>query len=391
MSTNNTWSGSPAYQGASWIPQPAPWEYIPKWPIPITPQPSPATSPTRSEIHLDLAGNSGSLQARYENTKDQETLTEQSQSEDEEHPVLYIDLPEPGNSDVTQRIGQQTSASSRPVRPTDLPIRPRGNKVDLDENPVVYIDLPETSNSDVCEPRRAETEENPPFIQDTIFYDQFKDRRIQMPNTPIDQNNASTFSSLSSGESLPSQRLLSLQNNLNSPSPEYAGNTATSQSLPSPTEFGSISGHQVTPDEHRFPPHQQIPYPDPPPPYSPVNSQVVTQPPMTTPTMTGMQEHSRTIFITEGMPQNLRTQAPISRKYMFCHHCRFNINSLVIHETGCMTHIWAIILMTFGLFPFVILIYWANWCKYKNHYCPHCHKKIAYVRPCGCERITVIK
>ncbi|XP_059047555.1 DNA-directed RNA polymerase II subunit RPB1-like [Achroia grisella] len=394
-SNNNTWSRNQPPQGISWSPRPEPWEFIPKWPIPTTPHGTPATSPTRSEIHIDLPENSGlQTQANHGSTKDRESLTETIKSEEDEYPVLYIDLPERGHSDVSQRIQEgPSSPPSRPIRPTYLPIRPAGSssKVDLDENPVVYIDLPETSNSDVCEPRRTEAEENPPFIQDTILYDQFKDRRIQIPNTPVDQNTASAYSSLSSGETHSSNRLLTLHNYHSLPSPEYTGNTATTQTVPSPTEFRSITSHQVTPDEHRFPPHMQINYPDPPPPYSPTNNPVILQQPVSSPTSMVLPEHSRTIVITDGSQQHIVPQVPGSRKYIFCHHCRFNINSLVIHETGFITHIWAIVLMMCGMFPFILLIYWGNCCKYKNHYCPHCHKKIAYVRPCGCDRITVIK
>ncbi|KAL4720421.1 hypothetical protein ACJJTC_010877 [Scirpophaga incertulas] len=85
--------------------------------------------------------------------------------------------------------GQQLQASS--------------SKVDLDTNPVVYIELPATNGSDVAEPMTASSE-NEAFVQETIFYDQFKDQRIDMDRTNSEGDSSAACSSQAQHNTRPS-------------------------------------------------------------------------------------------------------------------------------------------------------------------------------------------
>ncbi|RVE44485.1 hypothetical protein evm_010889 [Chilo suppressalis] len=288
-----------------------------------------------------------------------------------DEPMVYIDIPSGSQSSVSQ---PNSIASPRPQQST--------SKQDLGDNPVVYIDLPESSGSDVAERRRVENDES--FVQETIFYDPFKDRRI-VERSESDSSTTSGSADQEDVRPTPPNTLTLGSTNRGYASSSYSNLPA---SFAKETSIYGLS----TPTNG----YNRDDVPDPPPAYtetdtmSPTstNTSGYTGTPTTSPGVavaeTSRQEPPRTQVITSTVASDKIV------KHLFCVYCGIRGPTLVIKEAGYTTHMIAIILAIFGLFPLLILVYCFDFCKYDNHYCKNCNKKIAYELPICCKDLTYV-
>ncbi|XP_063544825.1 uncharacterized protein LOC134752995 [Cydia strobilella] len=303
-------------------------------------------------IYIDVPESSGSDVASPASSRNRK-----SESHSEPDPVIYIDVPESSGSYVAG------PASSRN----------RKSESDSEPDPVIYIDVPDGEGSDVAGPARLEPE--PEYVQETIFYDPFENRRIDRQK-PSDTDTAS-----GAGPSRPTP-----PNTLDvrglSDSSGYGGST----------KEASIYGC----DDFSLSPLPVGQYPDLPPAYSEIDTPHTTHTPQTPPESTPTPpEPPRTVVITQGNYNRPPVESSIGlpspdRKVVYCQHCSQRVHTLVIREIGPITH-WIACFLFIFLMPFVVFVYCTNWFTYKNHYCPNCNKKIGYEMPAMCIRMTYIR
>ncbi|CAD0207018.1 unnamed protein product [Chrysodeixis includens] len=274
---------------------------------------------------------------------------------------------------------QQSSSSSR---------LPQKDDID-DETPVVYIDLPETG-SQVSQSIDTPGSGEPEFIQDTILYDPFENRRIDIPKDDT-RSLSSTASSTSGaggaggggGRYTPQRptrpNYLNLQSQGSSATQSPASASRTPGSIPGAvppimSKESLVYGGQG-PDGFPISPIPISEFPEPPPAYtematprSPTNS--VQEPPRT-----------QVILPGDSPAQYSPTSLPnMDRKNLTCPHCDVRVQTLVIREVGYFTHFIA--LLSFVLcMPFVLVVYFSDWFKHYNHYCPNCNRFIGYELP----------
>ncbi|XP_068627329.1 uncharacterized protein [Battus philenor] len=270
------------------------------------------------------------------------------------------------------------------------PVHSRPNKNNTDDTPVVYIDLPDICESSVLEtPREGNEQREEAFVQDTILYDPFKDRRIELRVTNEDSEDEDT----SRGDAGNEQRAApSPPNTLQLASPGSSSGytssptfgTSMNPNLPAfALKEAGYYGNQPLQDDGF--PLSQIPvadFPEPPPAYTEFDrvempSTVQSAPP-------------RTEVITTVTDPTTTIRPGSDRKLLQCQHCGQRVHSLVVTESGTFTHIIAIIFAILCLIPVVILIYCTDGCKYKNHYCPNCNQLIGYEIPILCQQMAFV-
>ncbi|XP_048002674.1 cell death-inducing p53-target protein 1-like [Leguminivora glycinivorella] len=301
-------------------------------------------------------------QPRHINTDGQKPVSSKKNPDSEPDPVIYIDVPDDDASDVSS------------------PSRIRA-KSDSEPDPVIYIDVPDGEGSDVAGPARPDPE--PEYVQETIFYDPFENRRIdrhKASGTPHSESGA--------GPSRPTP-----------PNTLELRGPSTSSSYPSSPfttpEFLSKESSIYGRDDFTLSPLPLGPYPDLPPAYSEIDTRTPATPQRTEDTPT-TQEPPRTVVITPGS-NNRPPESSMSiglpspdRKVVHCQHCMHRVHTLVIWEVGLLSHIIAFFLFFFVM-PMVVFVYCTNLFKYKNHYCPNCNKKIGYEMPALCVKMTYKK
>ncbi|XP_045525550.1 lipopolysaccharide-induced tumor necrosis factor-alpha factor homolog [Pieris brassicae] len=209
----------------------------------------------------------------------------------------------------------------------------------------VYIDIPGTHNSQQTHPTSQNSsiwladsnnsgrELNQNYVEETIFYDQFEDRRIDVSKTAI--SNA-VFSR---------------------PAPP----------VPSIPRYTPPVEYNTQPDDgFPLPPLPVMDIPDPPPAYTEIDEQRDRNTAPVRPVFRGHQ-------LSGGVP----------RKLITCPFCRTRVYTIVIRESGVLTHVIAAIVF-FICLPIIFCIYLTDFCKYKNHYCPNCNSMIGYEIPLLC-------
>ncbi|KAI5639344.1 LITAF-like zinc ribbon domain-containing protein [Phthorimaea operculella] len=120
-------------------------------------------------------------------------------------------------------------------------------------------------------------------------------------------------------------------------------------------------------------PVNDTPYP---PPYAEIDQNAPV--PQTTP----VTEQPRTQVITITTPTATDAALDSMRKVETCPYCNTTVTTLVIKENGLITHMLALLL--FWTLPLIILYYMFGCCRYRNHYCPSCNRKIGYQYPEYC-------
>ncbi|CAK1549498.1 unnamed protein product [Leptosia nina] len=234
--------------------------------------------------------------------------------------TVYIDIP--GANTSTQ--SQTTNENVREVRPFWTP----------------DVELTQTDVG------RRETSQN--FVEETIFYDPFDDRRIDI--TKCATRPVQVFQTYRAAPSLPS--------------PERS--TAYR-----PTQPYDI---QASDDGFRLPPLPVLDTPEPPPAYTEIDERQRETPIVrTTPVYRG---------------QQLSGESP--RKLIICPCCRMRVYTIVIRESGALTHVIATIVF-FLCLPLVFCVYLTEFFKYKNHYCPNCNNMIGYEIPVMCTEMVYTK
>ncbi|XP_073966336.1 uncharacterized protein [Choristoneura fumiferana] len=314
--------------------------------------------------------------------------------------VIYVDMPEEGSSQVT-----------RPMPGASQSRGPPDKKTDIDDNPVIYIDVPESGCSDVAAP--VEPEAEPAYVQETIFYNPFENRRIDQEKD-ADSMRSSDSDSVGSGTPRPLRPAPGRPtppNTLNLTSPGSSsgyGSTYTTPGLPASMSKEAYVYRQQSPDDFPLSPIPISEFPQPPPAYTEIESPRVGSPvqsgvlPVTVPvSVPPAQEPPRTVVITPGTTdgayrQRIDEPSPIGlpnpfRKVVYCHHCGLRVHTLVIRQTGTATHVVALTALCVGLIPITILVYCTDTCKNKNHYCPNCNKMIGYEVPILCQNMTFTK
>nr|XP_013189878.1 unnamed protein product [Amyelois transitella] len=303
-------------------------------------------------------------------TINQETVKTPDESisyKSDDEPVLYIDMPDHDASDIYVRSDESTSQD--PGRP------PQAASSKGEDEHVVYIDIPECSGSGVSE-RRQELDYGPStsVVQETILYDQFKDRRIDViPQTSLDSPTSSTGSSA---------RLFQRPTPPNSLNLRPAGTANSSLPPITPRQTPTISSYlspnsyrgRTPEDDFRLPPLPVNEFPDPPPAYTEIDfrspvGELETAPAPVANCVTA-QPIQRTRVVLHDVVGNP------NRKFMTCKHCGMTVNSLVIKRTTLETHMLACLLFMFAMFPIILMIYCCDYCKTKVHYCPNCGKEM---------------
>ncbi|XP_063899501.1 uncharacterized protein LOC110382961 [Helicoverpa armigera] len=291
-------------------------------------------------------------------------------------------------SSASRTVNSSQAAPSR----TDETVPP---KQDPDVNPVVYIDLPE-AGSEVSRSIESPGDVEPEFVQDTIMYDPFENRRIDVPK----DDTRSIMSSDSESSYHPPARPAIRPDTLNlvgagSSTPQ----PGTSRQTPGLPSFMSKESQVYGGDGADGFPLSPIPiseFPEPPPAYTEMSPQVATprETPIVEPLRVETPQGPRTQVILPKPPSPVIASSPVGaqnydRKYLICHHCGSRVYTLVVRENGALTHMIACIIF-FLFFPFLICVYCLDFFKYKNHYCPNCNKLIGYETPIVGEKVNYV-
>ncbi|KAJ2942352.1 hypothetical protein O0L34_g15901 [Tuta absoluta] len=278
-------------------------------------------------------------------------------------PVVYIDIPQ-GSSGITDRITEDNSTSFGGSPPG----RPSGCEKD---RPVVYIDIPESNGSDVSQTNHEDTETD--FVQETIFYDQFKDRRIEMRYPESEGSRSPESNRVPYRRPEPPRHL-----NIASPESSGFGSGSSNSSYTQNTYLGKetlVYGHPLRDEFSLSPlPVNDTPYP---PPYEEIDQNAPA-----VPNTTPIAEHPRTQVITVSTPTATDAALDSLRKVETCQHCNTRVTTLVIKENGLITHLVALMLV--WMLPLIVLYYMFGCCRYRNHYCPTCNRRIGYQYPEYC-------
>ncbi|GBP23409.1 hypothetical protein EVAR_22268_1 [Eumeta japonica] len=233
----------------------------------------------------------------------------------------------------------------------------------------------------------------PDFVADTILYDPFEDRRIDVQKSTTSGSDFQSIelSNLSRSPSTPaSPPFVTVSSPAGEPSSSRPGPSATSDagSRDRPPPMLSKEAYvynRQTPQEDgfRLSPLPVSDFPDPPPAYTEIDRVVTVQPTAQAP--------PRTEVVTQqtGLPPAAGVLDP-SRKFLICQHCGNRVHTLVIKESGAATHILAWSCMLLCMFPVTALVYCTNACKYKNHYCPACNRLIGYEVPMLCQPLVKV-
>ncbi|CAH0731105.1 unnamed protein product, partial [Brenthis ino] len=216
--------------------------------------------------------------------------------------VVYVDIPESASSGNNSSVIEGPSRLNPNIKP------------EPDETPEIYIDLPDTGSQSTEDNaiRREEggREENATdFVEETIFYDPFKNRRINIP-----QNDQSTLAGSSNGN---------------------AGSSLESSSQNFMSKESYIYGSERLPVLNSTPERE---FPEPPPAYTEVApiSPIPVSP-----------EPPRTEVIVPN-PQLPTVLSNTDRKLVMCPDCQQRVHTLTVRESGIMTHILAALYLFFN-------------------------------------------
>ncbi|XP_013163122.1 PREDICTED: uncharacterized protein LOC106114441 [Papilio xuthus] len=262
-----------------------------------------------------------------------------------------------------------------------------GNRTE--DNPVVYIDVPESGGSSVVEsPRNRNEQREGSFVQETILYDPFKDRRIELRVTS-DESDDEPSRNPSRGEQTsrpvpPNISYVASPGSSSGYTTSPTFGTSTNPNLPGlMSKEAGYYGRQTPDDMFPLGPIPVSEFPEPPPAYTEIdnvnqsNRVNVSTPP-------------RTEVVTTVTDATTTIRPGSDRKLLQCPHCNQRVHSLVVREVGAFTHVLAMIFLVLCLIPVVILIYCTNSCKYKNHYCPNCNQLIGYEIPILCQQMAFV-
>ncbi|CAH2222793.1 jg24550, partial [Pararge aegeria aegeria] len=202
---------------------------------------------------------------------------------------------------------------------------------------------------------------------ETIFYDPFEDRRINV----VQSSQATSPGSRTDGTS-----------SVSSPSTQ-AGSSSFNATTPSHSvppymtkESNIYSSSQAIDD--RFPsttPVQE--FPEPPPAYTEIDRPPVQPPP------------PRTEVIVPETPNTTGLASP-DRKLLLCQFCDQRVYTLAIKENGALTHVLAgFFIIAFA--PLTLVVYCTDYFKYRNHYCPNCNRLVGYEVPIVCQDMVYSK
>ncbi|XP_075989612.1 uncharacterized protein LOC142985371 isoform X2 [Anticarsia gemmatalis] len=284
----------------------------------------------------------------------------------------------PGSSGITApKENQPSSSGSGPSIPP---------KKDIDENPVVYIDLPQADGgSDVTSIESPEAQ--PQYVQDTILYDPFEDRRIDRPKEDAASQNSSSSSQASPVNSRPVRPdtldLIGRGTGSGGPS-----TSAGSSGLPAFLEKESFVYGAQGSDGFPLSPIPISEFPEPPPAYTELPPTPSPQTPSRQPEPEPVPPRTQVIVPVPdpASPVGIMTY---DRKFLTCHHCTSRVHTLLIRENGYMTYLIAFTFFIFFM-PLVYVVFFTDCFKHKNHYCPNCNKMIGYELPVFGKKIHLV-
>ncbi|VVC91295.1 unnamed protein product [Leptidea sinapis] len=254
-------------------------------------------------------------------------------------------------------------------------------------------------------PRRSSGSSHERFVEETIFYDPFGDKRIMVSSEhstttasdpqnrlrhappPPPQGSSNTTSELSS-QGHPKLQLPPPHSGLISPEPPpayveierpFSEQAVITPQTPVASPHCSSQFHPSLQSPSH--PHNGLLSPEPPPAYNEIDRGCSEQSVVTpqTPVDSLQTPQTSTAIVT-------RT----GRKHMVCPFCKTSVHTLVVRESGPFTHLLALILFMFCM-PIIFLAYCCDICKYKNHYCPNCNKVIGYETPLLCTGMVYTK
>lgn len=299
----------------------------------------------------------------------------------------------------------------------------------ISTTPKLQVTIPQPKTND-NEP------ETPDYVRDTILYNPFEDRRINIPNSPQTprQDDPNSDTNVRNHQNSPqSLREEDANNNIRiqiqqthnksrkpkenfpeSPTQTYRNPSFTSNETDSDSDAEEAPRIYIPPgprDELNAGPsvprapnvpvipnfmskeasiYQQstddgfplspIPvseFPEPPPAYSEIDRIRPTQP------IAESQPPRTQVILPPRVADPPRTLNE-DRQHLKCPHCDKQVNTVMLRESGVATHVAAWFLF-FVFFPITILIYCTDYCKYKNHYCPECSKLVGYEIPMTCQ------
>ncbi|CAG9120039.1 unnamed protein product [Plutella xylostella] len=252
----------------------------------------------------------------------------QDSSDDDEPPVIYIDIPE-DNRPYTVNDRVTDTGNNQPYEAT-VDIEPDNPTNERPTDQVEAVDSPET-----------------------IFYDPFENRRIIPKEVATNVN---------SSERLEAVRPLEVT---------QAGMSKESQ----------VYGRQPD-DGFSFTPIPVSEFPEPPPAYSELPNTTVSVEQTNT-------SYPRTQVITNECYDRVASGAVV-RKQVVCQHCGTQVHTLVLKQVGPATHAIALSWLLCCFVPATILIYLSDWFRYHNHYCPSCSKLVGYEIPMLCHKLVYV-
>lgn len=285
-------------------------------------------------------------------------------------PRKPISTSRPGGSGISKQTNNTPSTSGYQP-PLD----------DEDETPVIYINMPTDNGNSVCQSIESPDEREPDYLQNTILYDPFDNRRINMPK----EDSASEESSISeaAGPSVSYVRNNSENSWRNDARPTTLDLQSPNTRVPNipalmEKESSLYGGH----NSDGFP-RSPIPiseFPEPPPAYTEVDLTLPSPAATPTPQVITPDQPRTQVIVPIADPASPVGVMNMNRKNMTCHHCNTRVHTLVIKENGWFTYTIALFILVI-LAPFVLLIYFTDFFKHKNHYCPSCNKLIGYQIP----------
>ncbi|XP_041983450.1 uncharacterized protein LOC121736358 [Aricia agestis] len=296
------------------------------------------------------------MQPGSSSSKDTLTVTKNGEKT-EERPVIYINIPE----------DEGTASASAEERQIEIAAisEPAQISRQKEDEPVVYIDIPETTNA-----RPAEGASRSHFVEETIFYDPFENRRIDVNKSDRSGGEGDSTPDSPASLRLPTYTVESISQDRQSPHssiPPLMSKEAYIYAQQPPVD----DGLRLSP----LPVSSPSEYPDSPPAYTEVDERRQTELP-------------RTQVVVSESAVVARENA--NRKLILCPYCGRRVLTLVVRESGILTHVLGTIFL-FACFPLTICIYCTDWCKYRNHYCPQCNNLIAYEVPILCQDMVYNK
>ncbi|XP_069364249.1 uncharacterized protein [Maniola hyperantus] len=286
------------------------------------------------------------------------------------NPDVTIDVT--GASSAGDRTNNSNADSEASINQTNTQDNKPDLDIELDQR--VYIDFPtnelgECVDSDRREENRRENsrtdEASSNFVEDTIFYDPFEDRRINVGQSPATSPKNGTIGPYG----IPSPSTQAGSSSLDAQSP-----SSRVRVPPFMTKESTIYGSQSTDDRFASSVPEQN-FPEPPPAYTEIDRTPV-QPPRTE------------VIVPDRANPTVLTNP--DRKLIRCPFCSVNVYTLAIKENGILTHVLAVFFILLFV-PLVLVVYCTDYFKYRNHYCPNCNQLVGYEVPMLCQDMVYSK